>query len=235
MGTNGGDLFKTTLMGGYDKDDVAEGITRMKDEAFAEKTRLLNSIKEKEKKITELNGKLAQKDKQVESLQRDIKEKYQSYIDNYESIARLVYDAQIRAEDIIREANEKSTRIMEQAKEAAQKCLESVQHDVDERLSEGKKKYIAVQEELNDTVELMNQVQRRFMESCRAVHNIVSTMPESMQELEDDMDEEIDDSQEAVKEAAVTLEEHTDEEDDDMRDLEDRLESQIHAYLNSEE
>ena len=40
MGKNNGDLFRTTLMGGYDKDDVSEGITRMKDENYAEKTRL---------------------------------------------------------------------------------------------------------------------------------------------------------------------------------------------------
>ena len=37
MGKNNGDLFRTTLMGGYDKDDVSEGITSMKDENYAER------------------------------------------------------------------------------------------------------------------------------------------------------------------------------------------------------
>ena len=59
----------------------------------------------------------------------------------------------------------------------------SVQTEVDEKLAEGKKKYIAVQDELNDIVELINQVQQRFMSSYKEVHRIISSMPESMQEM----------------------------------------------------
>lgn len=191
MGTNGGDLFRKTLMGGYDKEDVAEGITKMKDEAYAEKTRLMNTIKEKDKQIEELTKKLEQREEKINALEQDIEEKYQTYVENYESIGRLVFEAQLRADRIIEEANEQKEQILEQAQEAAQKCIESVQKEVDEKLLEGRKKYAAVQEELNGTVDLMNQVQRRFMESCKSIHNLVSTMPESLQDLEDDMDEEI--------------------------------------------
>lgn len=191
MGGNSEEMFKTTLMGGFDKDDVVESVTRMKDEAYAEKTKLLNTIKEKDKKIVELSTRLEQKELQVESLERDIKDKYQKYIDNYDSIGRLVFDAQLRADSIIQDAEAKKEIMMEQAQEASTKCLETVQKEVDEKLAEGKKKYIAMQEELNEIVEVMNQVQRRFMESCKSVYNIISTMPESLQDLEDDIDEDL--------------------------------------------
>ena len=70
----------------------------------------------------------------------------------------------------------------------AQKCLDAVQSEVDEKLAEGKRKYIAVQEEMNEIVQLINEAQKRFMSSYKEVHKIISTMPESMKELEDEED-----------------------------------------------
>ena len=70
----------------------------------------------------------------------------------------------------------------------AQKCLDAVQSEVDEKLAEGKRKYIAVQEEMNEIVQLINEAQKRFMSSYKEVHRIISTMPESMKELEDEED-----------------------------------------------
>ncbi len=194
-----GDLFKTTLMGGYDKADVAEGITKIKDEAYTEKTRLLASIKEKEKNIKELTGKLDEAKQESESLHRDIKEKYQSYIDNYDTIGKLVYDAQIKSQNIIKDAEEKSSQMLEQSHEAANQYLETFQKEVDDKVAEGEKQYQAVQEELNEMVGLMNQVQRRFMEACKSVNQIVSTQSEPVSDLKtrvdelDDIDDIIDD------------------------------------------
>ena len=48
------EMFKTTLMGGYDKDDVQMQVQALKEEAYAEKSRLLKEIKEKDEKISEL-------------------------------------------------------------------------------------------------------------------------------------------------------------------------------------
>lgn len=236
MAANGGDLFKTTLMGGYDKDDVSEGITRMKDAAYAEKTRFLNTIKEKDNKILELIEKVSQYEQHIASLERDIKGKYQSYIDNYESIGRLVFDAQIRADNIVKDANEKSSHMLEQAQAAAQKCVESVQKEVDDRLAEGKKQYIAVQEELNVTVELMNQVQRRFMEACKAVNNIVSTVPESMEELDYEIEDDgfSDSAYERLTTSPLEADDDSLDEEDEIEDLEDKLENQVHKYLSED-
>ena len=225
MAANGNEeLFKTTLMGGFDKDDVLRQVQQMKDEAASEKSKLLLALKGKDKKITELLEKLKQRDAEIEKLKKDISEKYQSYIDNYDTIGQLIFDARIQSdkvrsearaekekitgearaekekivseayaekEKLINEARTEGEKIINEAQAAAQQCLDSVQHEVDERLLEGKKKYVAVQEELNDVVELINQVQRRFMQSYKSVHAIVSTMPESLQDLEDEMEEEI--------------------------------------------
>lgn len=39
------EMFKTTLMGGYDKDDVIQKVETIKDSAFREKNRLEKEIK----------------------------------------------------------------------------------------------------------------------------------------------------------------------------------------------
>ena len=41
------EMFKTTLMGGFDKDDVQTKVQIMKDEAYAEKSKLIKAGKEK--------------------------------------------------------------------------------------------------------------------------------------------------------------------------------------------
>ena len=53
--------FKTTLMGGFDKDDVLNQVREMKDAAYAEKSKLIKEKKEQEKQIQELKKQLAKK------------------------------------------------------------------------------------------------------------------------------------------------------------------------------
>ena len=96
------EMFKTTLMGGYDKDDVQMQVQALKEEAYAEKSRLLKEIKEKDEKISELLHRLDDKEQQIEHYKKDISERYQQYIDNYESIGRLVYESQVRSDNMIR-------------------------------------------------------------------------------------------------------------------------------------
>lgn len=174
--------FKTTLMGGYDKDDVLEQMKRMKDEHAGEVGRLAREIQQKNAKIEELLQRVRVKEEQKEQLELDIKNKYQKYIDHYDSISRLVVEAQIRSENIINEAKAKGERIIAQAEAEAARRVDSVQQEVDLRLEEGKRKYIAVQEELKGIVELMNQVQKRCLDSYKEVHQIINGMPESFSE-----------------------------------------------------
>ena len=107
----------------------------------------------------------------------------------YEYLDENVYrqeNAKKAADQIVTEAIATRDTLMDEAKKEAEKCLEAVQAEVDMKLAEGKRKYIAVQDEMNEIVELINQAQIRFMASYKEVHKIVSAMPETMQELEDE-------------------------------------------------
>ena len=265
------DMFKTTLMGGFDKDDVLTKVQAIKDEAYAEKSKLLKANKEKDAKLEELHKRLELKDVQKEQalaelreeheaeikemeqrlrlkeeqkdkLEREIHEKYQKYIDRYDLIGSLVLEAQEKAEGIISEAEAKRDEILTEADIEAEKRLAKVQSEVDDKLAEGKRKYIAVQEELNEIVELINQAQRRFMSSYKEVHRIISTMPESMRELEDEtgiLEEEKEFAEEgkAVVQAEELPAEAVEEQEslDEMDDDEDHLENAILRMLEKEE
>ena len=56
------------------------------------------------------------------------------------------------------------------------------------QIAEGKKKYLAVQDEMNGIVELINRAQRRFMSSYKEVHNIIQHIPDSLNDVDDTMD-----------------------------------------------
>lgn len=194
------ELFRTTLMGGFDKEDVLQKVTVMKEEANAEKNKLLNQLRDRDEKIKELNKRLDLKETQREKLEQEISQKYQKYIDNYESIGKMIFDTQLRCDNMVADAKRESERILAEAQEEAQKRVASVQGEVDEKLADGKRKYIAIQEELNEIVELINQAQRRFMASYKDVHEIVNTMPAFLREIDEYADEDASEQLEGEKE-----------------------------------
>ena len=212
------EMFKTTLMVGFDKEDVLRQITAMKEAAYTERAGLQKQLADKDEKIEELTQQIGEKEEQIRKLEDEIKNKYQKYADNYESIGRLVFDAQVRSEKMLTDAQEKSAGMRKEAQESsehmvkesqayAQKLLDdakavstqmiekaktdsrayaaAVQKEVDEKLADGKRKYTAIQEELNEIVELINQAQKRFMASYKEIHQILSTMPEPMGDPEE--------------------------------------------------
>ena len=90
------ELFKTTLMGGFDKDDVMTKVQNLKDQAYAAQKKLEAKIEENEQEIEKLNRKIREREDKIEELEKNIHEKYQSYIDNYDSISGLVFEAQVK-------------------------------------------------------------------------------------------------------------------------------------------
>ena len=116
--------------------------------------------------------------------------------------------------------------LMDEAKKEAEKCLAAVQAEVDAKLADGKRKYIAVQDEMNEIVELINQAQIRFMASYKEVHKIVSAMPETMRELEDEEasrkkgDESTVAAQNNLQTGESEYEEDLDEEEEDFSEEE---------------
>lgn len=185
------ETFKTTLMGGYDKEEVQELIQKLKDEMADQQAAYKRQLADKDAKIAELQKRIELKDDYQTRMEENIREKYQKYIDNYESIGKLVFESQLRAESMEKEAEEKCAKMIEEAEAEAKRRVESVQSEIDDKLREGKKKYVAVQEEMNGIVELINQAQRRFMSSYKEVHQIISSMPTSLNDIEDEMELEI--------------------------------------------
>ena len=147
-----------------------------------------------------------------------------------------------------------------EAEAEARRRVESVQSEIDDKLVEGKKKYLAVQEEMNGIVELINQAQRRFMSSYKEVHQIISSMPTSLNDIEDEMELEIhklqmpeEPEEETVEDQELhlgdtqeldlldslddlaELEEFDEEDEEDEEDEDSRLALQISRLLSEED
>jgi len=194
------EVFRTTLMGGYDKEDVLEQFRNQKGAAAAEKSRLLKELEVKNTEIQELKEQLANKDVQLEEkdvqlakkdtqmvqLEKEFSDKYQKYTDHFESISRLLVESQIKADETINQAEQEKERILGEAEAEAARRVDAVQLEIDEKLADGKRRYVEVQQEMNEIVELINQAQKKFMASYKEVHRIVSAMPESLQEFEEE-------------------------------------------------
>ena len=185
------EMFKTSLMGGYDKEEVQELIQKMKDEMAEVQVNYRKQLAERDERIAELQKRIELKDAYQARMEEDIKEKYQKYIDNYESIGKLVFEAQLKSDSMQKEAEEKCNKTIAEAEAEAKRRVESVQSEIDDKLLEGKKKYLAVQEEMNGIVELINQAQKRFMSSYKEVHQIINSMPTSLNDIEDVVDLDI--------------------------------------------
>ena len=141
-------------------------------------------------------------------------------------VEAAVANARKAADQIVSEAIATRDELMDEAKKEAEKCLAAVQAEVDAKLADGKRKYIAVQDEMNEIVELINQAQIRFMASYKEVHKIVSAMPETMRELEDEEasrkkeDESTVAAQNNLQTGESEYEEDLDEEEEDFSEEE---------------
>ena len=120
------EMFKTTLMGGYDKEAVQEEIQRLKDEMAENEETLKKQLAEKEARIAELQKRIELKEDYQARLEEDIKEKYQKYIDNYESIGKLVFEAQVKADTMEKETREKCEKMLQDECFRMQKKRQSV-------------------------------------------------------------------------------------------------------------
>ncbi len=212
-------MFKTVLVKGFDKEEVLAYIQKKEEEAFAKDADFVKAIKSKDAKIEELKKRLVLKEEQKERLENEIEQKYKKYIDNYDRIGRLVFEAELKADKIVAEAQKKAERIVSDAQIIADKTaseaqdkadrlindaeqrasirVAEVQKEVNEKMAVGKKKYLAIQDEMNEILELMNQAQRSFMTSYKEVHRIIKTMPTSINDVDDedmldDGDEDLD-------------------------------------------
>ncbi len=185
-------MFKQALRG-FDKDEVLEYIRRQESEAGKQAAALEKDIRKRDKIISELKSRVVLKDEQVDRLEKEISTKYQKYIDNYRQIGDLVYESKVKGDEIIAAAKSEAERILAEADQEAKRRLSSVQSEVDAKLNDGKKKYLAVQDEMNEIVDMFNQMQKKFMQSYKEVHEIIQSMPVSLDDIDlDDEDDDLD-------------------------------------------
>ena len=171
------EMFKTTLMGGYDKEDVAEQFDALKDAHATSQTKLKKDLAEKEAQIVQLKTELEEKSQQKEKLEQDISGKYQKYIDHHDSISHLLVDAQIKADEITNDAKKIRDHMIEMTEVEIKRKFEDVQAEIDEKIAEGERKYKAIQGEVDEIMGLINQAQKRFMASYKEIHKIIGGLP----------------------------------------------------------
>lgn len=124
---------------------------------------------------------------------------------------QMLSDAQSQADQIVNAAQEKADQCVTDAKAEAEKIrsdaeaeakqrVDSTKGDIDAQISLGKQKYLAVQNEMNEVLNMFNQVQKKFMQSYKDIHEIADSMPGSIGEavipkssVTDDEDYENDD------------------------------------------
>ena len=186
--------IKTTLMGGYDKEDVQNKISSLIDKYETEASD--KEIEELKKSVSEKDEQISAKNSEIDKLNKDIEEKYQGYIDNYNTIGKIVYETRIQSEKTLDDARIKGESIIAEANKKAQLSIDKAQEEVDKRISEGKKRYDVLQEEINELLQLVNQVQHKFMQSFKAIHEISGAMnDEDGSEFDIELDEGFEDEE----------------------------------------
>ena len=175
--------FKTTRMGGFDKEDVQTKFTALKEEHNAEVSRLMIASEEKDRKILKLEDKIDELNAEIDELKANIKGKYQSYIDNYEAIGQIVYESKIRSEEILKSAETEKEKIIAAARTEAIVEAERKKKELDEQIDAKKRKYAAIQDEINSMMLLVEDARKNIMGSFRSVDRLAAASNEDIDEL----------------------------------------------------
>ena len=115
-------MFKTVLRG-FDKDEVLAYIQQLQDELNLTKTEKEKAVNEREKTIRDLREKITQKDEQRARLENEIETKYKKYVDNYDKIGRLVFESQMKSDNLLAESKAEAEQTLEESRKAAEKLL----------------------------------------------------------------------------------------------------------------
>ena len=193
------DQMFRTVMRGFDKEEVFAYIKQVEADANQKVAQARADVIEKDKQIAELKQRIQSKDAKYERLENEIEVKYRTYIDNYEKIGSLVYESQVKGDKIIADAQKEAARLtaesrtqydrtMAEADLAARTRLDAVQGEIDARLTEGKKQYAKVQEDMNEIIDLINEVQKKFMRTYKEIHEVVQRMPASFDDIDSDFE-----------------------------------------------
>lgn len=183
------ELFKTTLMGGFDKDDVMTKVQNLKDQAYAAQKKLEAKIEENEQEIEKLNRKIREREDKIEELEKNIHEKYQSYIDNYDSISGLVFEAQVKAKKLTQETEDACREKTEETDEACCKKKEETNESCRKQREETKESCAKQRRETKEQCEYMVESARQKGEELAAVYE--EKLQAEAEEIQSHMDAEL--------------------------------------------
>lgn len=186
--------FKTSFRG-FDKSEVLAFLEKQEKQLREEKERTDREIRLRDKAIAELKLRLTRKEEELVHTQQDIEKKYKPYIANYEQIGELVYQSRLQsdkalieareqADRIIAEGRDKAERTVQEAEERAKKRAEIAEEVVADKVAEGKKKYLRIQNEMNTIIDIVNEAQRRFIQSYKDIHQTIQNVPNTLYESE---------------------------------------------------
>lgn len=233
------DLFKTAKRGGYDREDVEHRFQIIKEAAAIEKNQLQDQIYVKDQEIAGLNDKIREHKEEIESLKKDISEKYQSYKDNYDMIGQLIFDSKIQAKKIVDDAIAEKERILGEVdaevskirEEARSSALDDAMKEKEElelKILEKMEEYDAICAKIAALLAKLDGVQGMVEDSVKAIHAIaeeekIPLEPEKEESLDDPDEEELEIPEPASEEEAFDIDDtheiefeklHNDEYDD---------------------
>lgn len=174
------DFFKTTLMGGFDKEDVISKYQSAVNEAEAGMESLRKELQEKDAEIAELKSKL-------DNFTEDVEKKYQGYMENVDMIGRIICDSRIESEklvnkakedkdNIINSANEKAATTIREAEEKAVMRIAEADASAKEKLDSANKKAAAI----------VDDAERKAMDMVADADTKAKSMIEAAQRSVDD-------------------------------------------------
>lgn len=198
-----GELFKTVKKGGYDKEEVDRQIQAMRASAASEKDTLLARIAEKDSEIGALSAQVSAQKDEIEGLHKDISEKYQSYIDYYDTIGEVILDSRIQAKKILEDAYAERDRILSGAQEEAQKAAAEAREnaiadavrekeEIEKQIEEKRAAYNAICVKIDGLLGSLDSANSDFYDAVKAVHGIAQGNPPEEVPCEEDSSEAFD-------------------------------------------
>ncbi|MBQ6544933.1 MAG: hypothetical protein IJL72_04270 [Lachnospiraceae bacterium] len=180
---------------GYSKEEVDAYIDGMEEDQKKKIARIEEASREKDRVIAELRRRVALKEQQRETLEYQIETKYKKYIENYDKIASLVYDAEVRADETMKAAHEKEQKILAEADAEAKRRVDAVEEQVRAAMEDGQAQYRKIWSEIRALADILDRAEGKFTGSKVEVSEILRELPPRIDFAADsaeDMPEELD-------------------------------------------
>lgn len=225
------EMFRPAKKNGFDREDVLNKVQAIKEAAVIEKNALQEKLDAALKENEELKTKAADLQSEVDKLRKDISEKYQSYIDNYEMIGSLIYDAKVQSKSILTNAETEKETILDKAKTESEALLKDAEAqsliivagakktaedetakakaEMEAQIEEAQLRYSIIKDKTGRLMDNLNDIQKELTAAFGGIQNIAESDGALKEALEEARAE-------AAEKAAAAEEEPFDEEPEEL-------------------